>query len=78
MREMLLTSNRSLAEYNLSREPNLTSGREKLIESHQNREILEAQFEKNKKTLGMNCIYIIRYELYYITLLPIIVIIIIQ
>ncbi|KAK3731054.1 hypothetical protein QZH41_019213 [Actinostola sp. cb2023] len=52
MREMLLTSNRSLAEYNLSREPNLTSGREKLIESHQNREILEAQFEKNKKTLG--------------------------
>lgn len=50
---MLITSNQSLAEYNLSLEPRLASGRERLIESHENREILQAQFEKNKEQLGI-------------------------
>lgn len=50
---MLITSNQSLAEYNLSLEPRLASGRERLIESHENREILQAQFEKNKEALGI-------------------------
>lgn len=49
---MLLTCNRSLAEYNLSLEPQLRNGREKLIDTYQNKETLEAQFERNKRTIG--------------------------
>lgn len=57
MRERLTACNRSLAEYNLSMEPKLTQGREKLFESYQNRETLEAQLERNKKKIGMiDCI----------------------
>ncbi|XP_031566274.1 vacuolar protein sorting-associated protein 37C-like [Actinia tenebrosa] len=52
LREMLIARNRSLAEYNLSLEPKLASGRERLIESHENRETLQAQFEINKQALA--------------------------
>ncbi|KXJ28946.1 vacuolar protein sorting-associated protein 37C [Exaiptasia diaphana] len=51
MREQLTTCIRTLAEYNLNMEPKLNQGREKLFESYQNRETLEAQFERNKKKI---------------------------
>lgn len=51
IRETLLASNRSLAEYNLGLEPKLHSGREKLIEAHQNQQQLQEAFDQNRKKL---------------------------
>ncbi|EDO31948.1 predicted protein [Nematostella vectensis] len=50
-REMLTASNRSLAEFNLKIEPQLNQGRQQLIEAHERREMLQAQFQSNKAKL---------------------------
>lgn len=50
-REMLLASNKSLAEFNLSQEPNLRQSRQKLKELYEQAQELMNEVEQNKKTL---------------------------
>lgn len=51
-REMLMASNRSLAEYNLQQQPILESRKHQLYEAHQNKAAIQEVFEKNKQKLG--------------------------
>ena len=51
-REMLMASNRSLAEYNLQQQPILESRKHHLYEAHQNKAAIQEVFEKNKQKLG--------------------------
>lgn len=51
-REMLLASNRSLAEYNLQQQPILESRKNQLYEAHQNKAVIQGVFEKNRQKLG--------------------------
>ncbi|KAH7960109.1 hypothetical protein HPB49_017024 [Dermacentor silvarum] len=50
-REMLLASNKSLADFNLSREPKLRQSRQQLKELYEQAQELMAEVEQNKKTL---------------------------
>lgn len=50
-REMLMASNRSLAEYNLQQQPILESRKHQLYEAHQNKAAIQEVFEKNKQKL---------------------------
>lgn len=50
--EMLMASNRSLAEYNLQQQPKLESRKHQLYEAHQNKAAIQEVFEKNKQKLG--------------------------
>lgn len=49
-REMLLASNKSLADFNLSREPKLRQSRQQLKEQYEQAQELVAEVEQNKKT----------------------------
>ena len=51
-REMMMASNRSIAEYNLNLEPKLAHGKEMLVEAHKNKEVIQKDFDKNKGKLG--------------------------
>ncbi|KAI8504851.1 Vacuolar protein sorting-associated protein 37B [Branchiostoma belcheri] len=50
-REMLLASNRSLAEFNLEREPELVAGRQKLSRAHQEAAELRVLYDEKKQRL---------------------------
>ena len=49
---MLLASNKSLAEYNLSWEPKLNAGKQKLVELYQTASQLERSQEEKEKRMG--------------------------
>ncbi|KAK8784531.1 hypothetical protein V5799_009105 [Amblyomma americanum] len=50
-REMLLASNKSLADFNLAREPKLRQSRQQLKELYEQAQELMTEVEQNKKTL---------------------------
>lgn len=50
-RDMLMASNRSLAEHNLSQKPKLERNKQLLIDAHQNKALIQAEFEKNRTKL---------------------------
>ncbi|XP_066301388.1 vacuolar protein sorting-associated protein 37B-like [Branchiostoma lanceolatum] len=50
-REMLLASNRSLAEFNLEKEPELVAGRQKLARVHQEAAELRVLYDEKKQRL---------------------------
>lgn len=50
-REMLMASNRSLAEHNLQQQPILESRKHQLYEAHQNKAVIQEVFEKNRQKL---------------------------
>ena len=49
---MLMASNKSLAEHNLSQKPKLERNKQQLIDAHQNKALIQAEFEKNRTKLG--------------------------
>ena len=51
-RDMLMAGNRSLAEHNLSQKPKLERNRQALIEAHQNKALIQEEFDKNRQKLG--------------------------
>ncbi|KAM7452058.1 Vacuolar protein sorting-associated protein 37B [Porites harrisoni] len=50
-RDMLMASNKSLAEHNLSQKPKLERNKQLLIDAHQNKALIQAEFEKNRTKL---------------------------
>ena len=48
-----MASNKNLAVLNLSMEPMMASKKQLLIESHQNRTMIQEEFAKNRQKLGM-------------------------
>jgi len=50
-RDMLMASNRSLAEHNLSQQPKLERNKQVLIEAHQNKALIQQEFDKNRQKL---------------------------
>lgn len=51
-KDMLLASNKSLAEYNLSWEPKITTGKQKLVELYQIACQMEKSVEEREKMMG--------------------------
>lgn len=51
-REMLLASNKSLADFNLSREPKMRQSRQQIKELYEQAQELMQEVEQRKKTLG--------------------------
>ena len=51
-KETLLASNKSLADYNLSREPKLVQGKQQLATTYEEAVEVQKEFEKNKQKLG--------------------------
>ena len=47
-----MASNKSLAEHNLSQKPKLERNKQLLIDAHQNKALIQAEFEKNRTKLG--------------------------
>ena len=47
-----MASNRSLAEYNLSLQPQLESRKNVLYEAHQNKTVIQEVFDNNRQKLG--------------------------
>lgn len=50
-RDILMASNKSLAEHNLSQKPKLERNKQLLIDAHQNKALIQAEFEKNRTRL---------------------------
>ncbi|CAH3013705.1 unnamed protein product [Porites evermanni] len=50
-RDVLIASNKSLAEHNLSQKPKLERNKQLLIDAHQNKALIQAEFEKNRTKL---------------------------
>lgn len=50
-RDVLMASNKSLAEHNLSQKPKLERNKQLLIDAHQNKALIQAEFEKNRTKL---------------------------
>ncbi|CAH3157912.1 unnamed protein product [Porites lobata] len=50
-RDILMASNKSLAEHNLSQKPKLERNKQLLIDAHQNKALIQAEFEKNRTKL---------------------------
>lgn len=50
-RDVLMASNKSLAEHNLSQKPKLERSKQLLIDAHQNKALIQAEFEKNRTKL---------------------------
>jgi len=50
-RDMLMASNRSLAEQNLSQQPKLERNKQVLIEAHQSKALIQEEFDKNRQKL---------------------------
>lgn len=50
-RDILMASNKSLAEHNLSQKPKLERSKQLLIDAHQNKALIQAEFEKNRTKL---------------------------
>ena len=48
-----MASNRSLAEHNLSQQPKVERNKQVLIEAHQNKALIQEQFDKNRQKLGI-------------------------
>ena len=49
---MLMAGNRSLAEHNLSQKPKMERSKQMLIEAHQNKALIQEEFDKNRQKLG--------------------------
>ena len=56
---MLMAGNRSLAEHNLSQKPKMERSKQMLIEAHQNKALIQEEFDKNRQKLG-------KLDLYYV------------
>ena len=52
-----MASNRSLAEHNLSHQPKIERNKQVLIEAHQNKALIQEQFDKNRQKLGIFVIF---------------------
>lgn len=50
-RDMLMAGNRSLAEHNLSQKPKIERSKQMLIEAHQNKALIQEEFDKNRQKL---------------------------
>lgn len=56
-KEMILASNKSLAEYNLSQEPVLIERRQTLLNVHNSANQLITEVTEKKSKLGENCLW---------------------
>lgn len=54
---MLIASNRSLAEFNLTKEPELISGKERLHEMYNEAEKLYKSVTDKANTLSKSCVF---------------------
>ena len=52
-KQTLLASNKSVAEYNLSREPRLAQAKTQLAQTYEKAVEVQKSFEQNKQKLGM-------------------------
>ena len=53
-KESLLTNNRSVAEYNLTKQPHLTQAKRRLTDCYEQAVTLQKQFEQDKQKLGQS------------------------